>query len=53
MDNGIQGGSMGADLTQQGANTGADFSAKEKALGEKMGITAEDYKKYAGRVSKK
>jgi hypothetical protein len=30
-----------------------EFTAKEKALGAKLGITSEDYKKYSSRVSKK
>lgn len=45
--NGYGGGQGHAD------NGGTEFSAKEKALGAKLGLTPEDYKKYGSRVSKR
>lgn len=36
-----------------GNDSSNDFTPKEKALGMKFGITEEDYKKYASRVSKR
>lgn len=36
-----------------GGEGGVEFSAKEKALGKKLGITDADYKKYGSRVSKR
>lgn len=51
-DGGINDGGKGHDIKPGGVD-GADFTPREKALGAKFGITAEDYKKYAGRVSKR
>lgn len=50
-DGGIGGGGTGGD--GGGDGSGIQFTAREKALGAKMGITAEDYKKYASRINKK
>lgn len=36
-----------------GESTGTEFTAKEKALGEKLGITDADRKKYGPRISKR
>jgi len=36
-----------------GNGSGVEFTSREKALGAKLGITDEDYKKYGPRVSKK
>lgn len=33
--------------------SGVEFSSREKALGAKLGISAEDYKKYGPRLNKK
>ena len=46
------GGYSGGGNGNGGGNT-VEFTAKEKALGAKLGITQEDYKKYGNRVSKK
>jgi hypothetical protein len=51
-DAGIGGGGPGAGA---GAGEGAaavEFTTREKALGEKLGITAEDYKKFGPRLRK-
>jgi multidrug efflux pump subunit AcrA (membrane-fusion protein) len=51
-DAGIGGGGPGAGA---GAGEGAatvEFTAREKALGEKLGLTAADYKKYGPRLRK-
>ena len=53
-DGGIGGGGAGNGGNGGGENTGGvEFTSREKALGAKLGISAEDYKKYGGRVSKK
>lgn len=52
-DGGIDGSRGGSGGSSDGAPSGVEFSAREKALGAKLGISAEDYKKYANRVSKK
>ena len=51
-DIGITGAGKGSDITN---NMGSEntFSSQEKALGRKLGITDEDYKKYSSRVSKR
>lgn len=37
----------------EGNGSTVEFTAKERALGAKLGLTAEDYKKYGSRVSKR
>jgi hypothetical protein len=50
-DNGAGGGGFGGgNIDKVG---GVEFTAREKALGEKLGITAEDYKKYGPKLGKK
>lgn len=52
-DGGISSGGQGSGV---GAGEGAatvEFSAKERELGAKLGLSAEDYKKYGSKVSKK
>lgn len=51
-DGGTGGGGYGAGNGESNPNT-VEFTAKEKALGAKLGITQEDYKKYGARVSKR
>lgn len=51
-DMGAGGGGYGAGSGENNGNT-VEFTAKERALGAKLGLTAEDYKKYGPRVSKK
>lgn len=47
------GGAGGGDGFKGGSGgDGNDFTARERALGAKLGITEADYKKYASRVSK-
>jgi len=50
-DEGIGGGQGGGDMKP--GESGNEFSSRERALGAKLGITPEDYKKYGPRVSKK
>lgn len=50
-DMGVGGGNYGGDFKDTTVDNG--FTSREKALGAKMGITAEDYKKYGPKVSKK
>lgn len=52
-DGGIGGGGAGYGGSGGEGGSGPEFTAREKALGAKLGISAEDYKKYGGRVSKK
>jgi DNA repair exonuclease SbcCD ATPase subunit len=49
-DGGINGGGGNFNDFKPSVDT---FTTREKALGKNLGITEEDYKKYAGRVSKK
>lgn len=49
----FDGGGRGMDFNQGGAGGSADFSSNEKALGAKLGINEDDYKKYGSRVSKR
>lgn len=51
-DGGIGGGNRGSFSGKENAPVN-EFTAKEKALGAKLGLTPEDYKKYANRVSKR
>lgn len=51
-DNGAGGGGHGGG-GGGGEGSGVEFSAKERGLGGKLGITPEDYKKYGPRVSKR
>lgn len=51
-DVGAGGGGAGEEFNS-GGSSGVEFTSREKALGEKLGISQEDYKKYANRVSKK
>lgn len=51
-DMGVGGSGKGSEFKDGGVNT-VEFTARERALGAKLGITAEDYKKYGSRVSKK
>jgi hypothetical protein len=50
-DGGVGGGThnRGADIPN---SSGVEFTAREKALGEKLGITPEDYKKFGPRLTK-
>jgi len=48
-DGGIGGGGKGGDI-KGGDNGGVEFTAKEKALGAKLGISEEDYKKYGPKL---
>lgn len=50
-DGGISAG--GAGYVPPEGQGGVEFTAREKALGSKMGISAEDYKKYGSRLNKK
>jgi len=52
-DGGIGGGNFGIDNKHIENTGGVEFTAREKALGNKLGITPEDYKKYGSKVSKK
>jgi len=52
-DGGIGGGDRGNYSDVKEGFGGVEFTSREKALGEKMGITAEDYKKYGNKVSKR
>lgn len=49
-DGGIGGGSMGVGGGYSEAAAGPEFTSREKALGAKMGISQEDYKKYGNRI---
>ena len=44
--------SVGIDIKSNAAN-GVEFTEREKALGKKLGITEEDYKKYGPRLKNK
>lgn len=48
-DGGVGGGGKGGDIKGEG-NGGVEFTAKEKALGAKLGISEEDYKKYGPKL---
>jgi hypothetical protein len=48
-DGGIGGGGKGDDI-KNGGGTGVEFTPKEIALGNKLGITDEDRKKYGPRL---
>jgi len=48
-DGGIGGGGKGGEI-KGGDNSGVEFTPKEKALGAKLGITEEDYKKYGPKL---
>ncbi|HNW65719.1 MAG TPA: hypothetical protein PKO10_00735 [Aliarcobacter cryaerophilus] len=48
-DGGVGGGGKGGDI-KGGDNGGVEFTAKEKALGAKLGISEEDYKKYGPKL---
>jgi hypothetical protein len=52
LDGGIGGGGMGGGQGVGEGGTTVEFTAREKALGAKMGISSEDYKKYGARLSK-
>ena len=52
-DGGTGGGGMGSEQGGGEGIAGVEFTAREKALGAKMGISAEDYKKYGSRLAKK
>ncbi len=52
-DGGIGVSGVGSGATKDGdTSNGIEFTAREKALGAKMGITPEDYKKFSSRLSK-
>lgn len=51
-DGGIGGEGKGEGF-KSGGGEGVDFTAREKAIGSKLGITAEDYKKYGPRLKNK
>lgn len=54
MDGGIGGGGYGGKGgSGDGGEGTVEFTSREKALGAKLGITAEDYKKYGPRINKK
>jgi hypothetical protein len=51
-DGGIGGDGKGEGF-KQGGGESVEFTAREKAIGEKLGLTAEDYKKYGPRLKNK
>lgn len=51
-DGGIGGGGSGGDKGGDG-DSGVQFTAREKALGAKLGISADDYRKYGPRLNKR
>jgi len=51
-DGGISGGGRGF-TDDKSVSGGPEFTGREKSLGAKMGISAEDYKKYGPRLNKK
>jgi hypothetical protein len=53
LDGGIGGGGMGGGQGGGEGGSGVEFTAREKALGSKFGITDADYKKYGHKLSKK
>ena len=53
MDGGMQGSGGRGMGGSAFSSDRVEFSASEKSLGAKLGITAEDYKKYGSRVTKK
>jgi len=52
-DGGMGGGGRGMDDKGGASGDKAEFSTKEVALGNKLGITEEDRKKYGSKVSKR
>jgi hypothetical protein len=50
-DGGIGGGGAGNGGNED--TSGVEFTAREKALGAKLGISQDDYKKYGARLNKK
>lgn len=48
-DGGIGGGGKGGDIKNENVD-GVEFTPREKALGAKLGITEEDYKKYGPKL---
>lgn len=51
-DGGVGGGGPGAGGHHEGAEK-VEFTPREKALGKKLGLSDEDYKKYGPKVSKR
>ena len=52
-DGGISGGGVRNSYGGGDSDSTVEFTAREKALGAKMGITADDYKKYGSRLTNK
>lgn len=50
---GVTHGTSGGSFNMNESTSTVEFTSREKALGAKLGITAEDYKKYGPRLNKK